>query len=81
MKLVFAGTPEFSACALHAIIAAGHEVVLVLTQPDRRSGRGMVLKASPVKVLALASGIDVFQPQTLRAVSYTHLTLPTSDLV
>ena len=66
MKLVFAGTPEFSACALHAIIAAGHEVVLVLTQPDRRSGRGMVLKASPVKVLALASGIDVFQPQTLR---------------
>ena len=66
MKLVFAGTPEFSASALRAIIVAGHEVVLVLTQPDRPSGRGMVLKTSPVKALALASGIDVFQPQTLR---------------
>lgn len=66
MKLVFAGTPEFSASALRAIIAAGHQVVLVLTQPDRPSGRGMVLKTSPVKALALASGIDVFQPQTLR---------------
>jgi len=66
MKLVFAGTPEFSASALRAIIAAGHQVVLVLTQPDRPSGRGMVLHHSPVKALALASGIEVFQPQTLR---------------
>ena len=66
MKLVFAGTPEFSATSLRAIIAAGHQVVLVLTQPDRPSGRGMVLHASPVKALALASGIDVFQPQTLK---------------
>jgi len=66
MRLVFAGTPEFSATALGAIIAAGHQVMLVLTQPDRPSGRGMVLHSSPVKALALASGIDVFQPQTLR---------------
>jgi len=47
-------------------MAAGHQVVLVLTQPDRPSGRGMALHASPVKVLAQASGIEVFQPQTLR---------------
>ncbi|MBK7422175.1 MAG: methionyl-tRNA formyltransferase [Propionivibrio sp.] len=66
MKLVFAGTPEFSASALRAIIAAGHQVVLVLTQPDRPSGRGMVLHPSPVKALALASGIEVYQPQTLK---------------
>ena len=66
MKLIFAGTPDFAASALRAIITAGHEVVLVLTQPDRPSGRGMLLHASPVKELALASDIEVFQPQTLR---------------
>ena len=66
MRLIFAGTPEFAAQALDAIIAAGHEVALVLTQPDRPSGRGMALRASPVKERALAAGIDVFQPPTLR---------------
>ena len=66
MKLIFAGTPEFAAQALDAIIAAGHEVALVLTQPDRPSGRGMALRASPVKERALAAGIAVFQPPTLR---------------
>lgn len=66
MRLIFAGTPEFAAQALDAILAAGHEVVLVLTQPDRPSGRGMALRASPVKQRALAAGIDVFQPPTLR---------------
>jgi methionyl-tRNA formyltransferase len=66
VKLIFAGTPEFSAMALRAIMAAGHQVVLVLTQPDRHSGRGMAVHASPVKTLALASGIEVFQPPTLR---------------
>ena len=66
MRLIYAGTPEFSACALRALLAVGHEVVLVLTQPDRPSGRGMTLHASPIKALALASGIDVFQPPTLR---------------
>ena len=66
MKLIFAGTPEFAAQALRAIIAAGHQVALVLTQPDRPSGRGMALRASPVKELAQASGIEVFQPPTLR---------------
>lgn len=66
MKLIFAGTPEFAAHALHAILSAGHQVALVLTQPDRPSGRGMGLRASPVKQLALERGIEVFQPMSLR---------------
>ncbi len=67
MKLIFAGTPDFAVPALAALIAAGHEVVLVLTQPDRPAGRGMQLKASPVKTLALQHGIDVFQPENLKS--------------
>ena len=66
MKVIFAGTPEFAAAALQAIVDAGHEVALVLTQPDRPGGRGMVLQASPVKKLALEKGIEVFQPLSLR---------------
>ena len=61
MKLIFAGTPEFAAHALHAILSAGHQVALVLTQPDRPSGRGMGLRASPVKQLALERGIEVYE--------------------
>ena len=68
MKLIFAGTPEFAAQALAAIIAAGHEVAMVLTQPDRPAGRGMALQPSPVKKLALEHGIEVFQPTTLKDV-------------
>ena len=66
MRLIFAGTPEFAAQALTAIIAAGHEVALVLTQPDRPAGRGMALQPSAVKKVALAHGIEVFQPSTLK---------------
>lgn len=66
MKLIFAGTPEFAAQALSAIIAAGHEVALVLTQPDRPAGRGMTLQPSAVKQVALQQGIEVFQPLTLK---------------
>lgn len=66
MRVVFAGTPEFAAVALRAIMLAGHQIVLVLTQPDRASGRGMTLRASPVKHLAQVAGIEVFQPPTLR---------------
>ena len=66
MRLIFAGTPEFAAQALDAILLAGHEVALVLTQPDRPSGRGMALRASLVKERALAAGIEVYQPPTLR---------------
>lgn len=66
MKLIFAGTPEFAAQALRAIIAAGHEVLLVLTQPDRPAGRGMNLQPSAVKQVAVEHGIEVFQPLSLR---------------
>ena len=66
MKLIFAGTPEFAASALQALIDAGHDIALVLTQPDRPAGRGMKLKASPVKTLALAHGLPVSQPLTLK---------------
>ena len=66
MRLVFAGTPEFAALALQAIVAAGHDVALVLTQPDRPAGRGMALQPSPVKKLALERGIEVFQPLSLK---------------
>ncbi len=66
LRVAFAGTPEFAAVALEAILAAGHAVPLVLTQPDRPAGRGMKLQASPVKQLALQHGIPVAQPHSLR---------------
>ncbi|MFZ6643434.1 methionyl-tRNA formyltransferase [Undibacterium sp. TC4M20W] len=66
MRVIFAGTPEFAATALQAIHAAGFEVPLVLTQPDRPAGRGMQLHASAVKQFALQHGIPVAQPQSLR---------------
>ena len=69
MKIVFAGTPEFAAQAMRAIDDAGHEIVLALTQPDRRAGRGMHLQASPVKEFALKKNITVLQPETLRRTS------------
>lgn len=67
MKLIFAGTPDFAAEALKALIAAGHEIALVLTQPDRPSGRGMKLTPSAVKVIAEQHGIAVWQPEKLRS--------------
>ncbi|MGE5387216.1 MAG: methionyl-tRNA formyltransferase [Betaproteobacteria bacterium] len=66
MKIIFAGTPDFAASALKALAQAGHEIALVLTQPDRPSGRGMSVHPSPVKRLALELGTDVFQPATLK---------------
>ena len=66
LRVAFAGTPEFAACALEAILTAGYDVPLVLTQPDRPAGRGMKLTPSPVKQLALARGIEVDQPEKLR---------------
>ena len=66
MKLIFAGTPEFAARALEALIGSQHKMVLVLTQPDRPAGRGMRTSASPVKRLAQAHGIPVAQPATLK---------------
>ena len=66
MRIVFAGTPVFARTALAALHAAGFEVALVLTQPDRPAGRGMKLQASPVKQLALEHGWQVAQPRSLR---------------
>ncbi len=66
MRVVFAGTPEFAAVALDALLAAGFSVPLVLTQPDRPAGRGMKLQASAVKQRAVVAGISVAQPQGLR---------------
>ena len=66
MRLIFAGTPEFARVALAALHAAGHEIVLVLTQPDRPAGRGMKLQSSPVKQLAQTLAVPVAQPRSLR---------------
>ncbi len=66
MRLIFAGTPEFARVALSHLQAAGHDVQLVLTQPDRPAGRGMKLQASAVKLFALNHGIPVAQPRSLR---------------
>ena len=66
MRLAFAGTPEFSRLTLAALAAAGHEITLVLTQPDRPAGRGMKLQPSPVKQWALDAGLPVLQPRSLR---------------
>ena len=66
MKIIFAGTPDFAAAALNAIAAAGFDIPLVLTQPDRPKGRGMQLQASPVKQAAQALGLRVEQPEKLR---------------
>ena len=66
MRLIFAGTPEFARVALAQLHAAGHEIVLVLSQPDRPAGRGMKLHASAVKQFALDHGLPVAQPRSLR---------------
>lgn len=66
MNLVFAGTPGFAAPSLQALLAAGHRVLAVLTQPDRPSGRGRQLAASPVKQLALTHRLPIHQPLTLK---------------
>ncbi|MEY4748543.1 MAG: hypothetical protein RIQ60_757 [Pseudomonadota bacterium] len=66
LRVAFAGTPEFARVALDAILRAGHELVLVLSQPDRPAGRGMKLVASPVKQHALQAGLPVAQPLSLK---------------
>lgn len=62
MKIIFAGTPEFAAVALAALLTTEHEIVAVYTQPDRKAGRGQKLSASAVKQLALTHNIPVYQP-------------------
>ncbi|HPS80291.1 MAG TPA: methionyl-tRNA formyltransferase, partial [Candidatus Limiplasma sp.] len=66
MRIVFMGTPEFSVPPLQALLDSAHEVIGVFTQPDRPKGRGGKVQLSPVKALALAHGIPVFQPLKIR---------------
>lgn len=63
MKLIFMGTPDFAVGALEAIVAAGHEVAAVVTQPDKPKGRGKEMQMTPVKACALKHGIPVLQPK------------------
>lgn len=66
MRIVFLGTPQFAVPSLEALIAAGYEVALVVTQPDRPRGRGQSMAQSAVKECAVARGIEVFQPERVR---------------
>ena len=66
MKIVFCGTPEFAVPTLEAVVKAGHEVALVVTQPDRAAGRGMELQAPPIKRAALEHGLAVVQPEKIK---------------
>ncbi|HMG88357.1 MAG TPA: methionyl-tRNA formyltransferase [Terracidiphilus sp.] len=66
VRLVFCGTPHFAVATLQALIAAGHEIPLVVSQPDRPVGRSQVLTAPPVKETALAAGLEVTQPEKIK---------------
>jgi len=68
LRIIYAGTPDFSVAGLSALIQSGHEVVGVYTQPDRPAGRGREPRPSPVKLKALENNIPVFQPESLKAV-------------
>ena len=82
MRVIFAGTPAFSVPPLAALRAAGHTLVLALTQPDRPSGRGMAMRPSPVKQAAEAAGIPMFQPPTLKdSTSYERLREVRADVM
>ena len=67
MRVIFMGTPDFAVGTLEEIIKAGHEVVLVVSQPDKAVGRSRALKYTPVKECAVAHGIEVYQPAKIRA--------------
>ncbi len=70
LRILFAGTPEFSLPPLQGLLEGGHEIVAVLTQPERPAGRGKKLQASPVKKLALSNQLNVLQPETLRSADW-----------
>ncbi|MEP6996314.1 MAG: methionyl-tRNA formyltransferase [Betaproteobacteria bacterium] len=80
LRVGFAGTPPFAATALAAILDAGHDVALVLTQPDRPRGRGLKVASSPVKALAAQHGLAVLQPSMLKELAPT-ITIPIDVLV
>lgn len=83
MNILFAGTPQFAASALAALLNTEHKILAVLTQPDRPAGRGMQLTASPVKQLAMQHDIPVLQPATLKseAIQQTLLALKAEVMV
>lgn len=66
MRILFMGTPEFAVPSLTALVQAGHEIVGVVSQPDKQRGRGKTVSFPPVKEQAAALGLPVLQPQTLR---------------
>lgn len=82
MRVIFMGTPDFSVETLEEIIRAGHEVVLVVSQPDKAVGRSKALKYTPVKACALAHGLDVYQPERVRnAECVAHLKEYEPDII
>jgi methionyl-tRNA formyltransferase len=82
VRIIFAGTPPFAAAALNALADAGHDIALVLTQPDRPAGRGMKLTPSAVKQAALARGLPVYQPPSLKtADAQTELRSADADVM
>jgi len=82
LNIIFAGTPEFAANSLEALIKQGHHVIGVYTQPDRRAGRGKKILKSPVKLVAEAHGLPVYQPEKLTdEVAQKELAALTPDLM
>ena len=73
MKVLFMGTPDFAVFSLKSLIAAGHDICAVITQPDKPRGRGYTLTPPPVKVAALEENIPVYQPQTLKGEEFASL--------
>ena len=73
MKIVFMGTPDFAVGTLQAIVEAGHDVAAVVTQPDKRKGRGKEIAMTPVKEKALEYGITVYQPEKVRAPEFIDI--------
>ncbi len=82
MRVIFMGTPDFAVGTLEALIDAGHEVVLAVTQPDRPKGRGGKMQFSDVKVCAIEHGIEVYQPQRIREIEcIEHLRGYNADII
>ncbi|NLG57037.1 MAG: methionyl-tRNA formyltransferase [Clostridiales bacterium] len=80
MRIVFMGTPDYAVASLQALIAAGHEVAAVFTQPDKAKGRGGRVQEPPVKILAKESGIPVYQPRRIRLEGLETLSQIAPDL-
>lgn len=82
MRIVFMGTPDFAVPSMEALLAAGHDITLAVTQADKPKGRHQTLTPPPVKVCALQHGIPVFQPQTMRDdASYTRIAAEEPDVI